>query len=132
MQRSVFFYISRVSYFLFYRLLIHFTVTFHLRKKYKPPMRNKKYMWSKMKDADEITKGLWLGNIHAANDPSFFERNNVSVIINCTDDILFPSFYATKRIRAVSFPLSLIDLTNNDDLLFNHINEVERILNNEL
>ena len=89
-------------------------------------------MWSETNAADEITKGLWLGNIRAANDPSFFDRHNMSVVINCTDDIPFPSFYATKRIRAVRFPLSSIYLTNNDDLLFNNIDEVENVLNSEL
>lgn len=37
--------------------------------------------------ANESGGNLWLGNYHAAHDPDFLIKNNITVIINCTPNI---------------------------------------------
>ena len=41
------------------------------------------------RDVDEIIPGLWLGNYKSALDVSFLSKNNINVIINCTQHIPF-------------------------------------------
>ena len=46
----------------------------------------------------EILPLLWLGDIRSAKNKSFFDDNNIEIVINCTKDISFFSNY-TKNIR---------------------------------
>lgn len=41
------------------------------------------------RDVDEIIPGLWLGNYKSALDVDFLSKNNINVIINCTQHIPF-------------------------------------------
>lgn len=37
--------------------------------------------------ANEIISGLWLGDMNAATDSSFFKKYNIKAVINCTPDV---------------------------------------------
>ena len=43
---------------------------------------------------------LWLGNSRAALDFNFLKKNNISVIVNCTDEI--PFIYNIMNIKSIS------------------------------
>lgn len=40
-----------------------------------------------MDSANEIIKGLWVGNMISSQDANFLKKNNIQVIINCTMDV---------------------------------------------
>lgn len=40
-----------------------------------------------MSAADEILPGIWLGDMNAAKDASFFKKFNIKAVINCTPDV---------------------------------------------
>jgi protein-tyrosine phosphatase len=37
--------------------------------------------------ANEIIKGLWLGDMYAATDKEFITKNKIKAIVNCTPDV---------------------------------------------
>ena len=39
--------------------------------------------------ADEILKGVWLGNARAAMDEQFLKNNSITAVFNCTKDLEF-------------------------------------------
>jgi len=43
-----------------------------------------------MSSANEIIKGIWIGDMNSAVDPYFFKKNNIKAVVNCTPDIETP------------------------------------------
>jgi dual specificity phosphatase 12 len=48
-------------------------------------------------DADEIRPRIWLGNYNAARDKEFLQRNNISVVFNCTKNLDFADAPSVKK-----------------------------------
>ena len=46
--------------------------------------------------ATEILPNLWLGSILAAKNKSFFDANNINIVVNCSTDIPFYSNYTVN------------------------------------
>ena len=46
-------------------------------------------LYKRSKPADEILPGLWLGNRHAAGDPTFAADKKIRAVFNCSKDIPF-------------------------------------------
>ena len=49
-------------------------------------------------DANMILPRLWLGNRNSALDDDFLQKNNITVIFNCTKDLPF-SHFPTRKYR---------------------------------
>jgi len=47
--------------------------------------------------ADEILDGIWLGNEASSQDISFLDRNNISIVINCTKRVSFTKYRHIRR-----------------------------------
>lgn len=54
-----------------------------------------------MQNADEIVKGLWLGDMFAATDKKFYTKNGITDVINCTPDVPFIDLNIRKYSIAV-------------------------------
>lgn len=57
---------------------------------------------SKNDIANLIIPGLWLGNMEAAKSKEFMKKNNIKLIINCSNDI--PNFYE-NNIQTIRIPV---------------------------
>jgi len=49
--------------------------------------------------ANKITNNIWLGNIFSALDNNFIIKNNIQVIINCTNNIPFTNLSNITKYR---------------------------------
>lgn len=58
--------------------------------------------------AHEILPGLWLGDENAAHDSIFIQNENISVIVNCTSEIVF-SEYVMKHKCIKKYRLNIIN-----------------------
>lgn len=67
--------------------------------------------------ATEILPNLWLGSILAAKNKSFFDQNDIHIVINCSTDIPFYSNYTVN----VRVPV-------NDNLKTEEVNKLEKYL----
>ena len=45
-------------------------------------------------EANEIIPGLFIGNMHNANDESFFKQNRIGAVLNATPDV--PHYFVSK------------------------------------
>ena len=62
-------------------------------------------------DASHILTGLFVGNMAAAKDEAFLQKNNIKRIVNCTPDV---PFYYPKMIKYIRLPLNdRADAENN-------------------
>jgi hypothetical protein len=72
--------------------------------------------------ANESGGNLWLGNYHAAHDPDFLIKNNITVIINCTPgikyiyEIISPKELCINKLETFRVPV-LDSLLEKDILL---------------
>lgn len=49
--------------------------------------------------ASEIIPGVWVGNYKAAHDRDFIEKNDISVVVNCTRSIDFAQSIPIEKYR---------------------------------
>jgi protein-tyrosine phosphatase len=64
-------------------------------------------------NATEILPGLWLGDINAANDSSFFKDKQIQCIINCTDRHPF----SDDPIIEIRYRLAIKDNLENEEII---------------
>lgn len=70
-----------------------------------------------MQNANEIIKGLWIGDMHSATDINFMKRNNIRAVVNCTPDV--PTMFTG---------VDYIRLTMNDTLKQKDIEDMIKYL----
>lgn len=70
-------------------------------------------------DATEIIKGLWIGNLHSAQNKKFFEKEIIGAVVNCTPDI--PNTFETMGVLYLNIPM-------NDTLKEKDIKDMNRYL----
>jgi hypothetical protein len=58
--------------------------------------------FKKNNNEDLIIPGLWLGNIETAQDKHFMSKNNIKLIINCSNDI--PNYF-NNTIKTIRIPV---------------------------
>ena len=84
-------------------------------------------------NANKICPGLWLGDYYSANDEDFITSNNITLVVNCTNDLKFPTFYKYLYLTAIRIPLR--DIKNdkaNDNVLIQNIVDIEERINDAL
>jgi dual specificity MAP kinase phosphatase len=68
-------------------------------------------------NAHRITDRLWLGNHLAARDEAFINSNNISLVVNCTKDIPYPTFYNKRVMKTFRIAIDDIDTSDNVGVL---------------
>ena len=83
-------------------------------------------------DYNMIISNLYLGNIKAAHDINFLEKNNISAIVNCTENEDFSDYFKDKT----KFRLLIKDSKDTNNMnkfkndIIDSINFIEECLNN--
>jgi protein-tyrosine phosphatase len=52
--------------------------------------------------AQKIYNNIWVGDVNSCKDTSFLRKNNIQIIINCTDDI--DNFYEPYLLKPIENP----------------------------
>lgn len=76
----------------------------------------------------EILPHLWLGDIRSAKNKSFFDDNNIEIVINCTKDIPFFSNYTTNIRISINDNLEEEEI----DKFYLYIDKAVNLINKEL
>lgn len=74
------------------------------------------------KSANEIIPGIWVGDQYAAKNKSFFDKNNIKAVVNCTTDL--PNYF--------NHSLCYMKLDIDDSLKAKDINKMTKILANTI
>ncbi len=119
-----------IIHLLFIILLILFMISFALLYL---SITKKLLLRSKKTNYTEILPNLFLGNIDSAQDSKFIKKQNIQVIINCSNNIEHYFLYNTN-IKYYRCPIddSLLDYDINlmKDYLPKFVNIIEEALNN--
>lgn len=59
-------------------------------------------------NANQIVPRLWIGNFKSALDKDFITKNNINVIVNCTNDMPFPVLNSPVRTIRIGVDDSLL------------------------
>jgi protein-tyrosine phosphatase len=68
-------------------------------------------------DADEIIPNLWLGNYRSALDTAFLEKNNINIVINCTQNKPFINQVNVNLQEDTRLDIETYRIPVNDSLL---------------
>jgi protein-tyrosine phosphatase len=69
--------------------------------------------------ANEIVPGIWLGDAQSSQDASFYIREKITVVVNCTPDVPFLDSVIGYRI-VVNDSLQSVDF----EIMYQHLDEV--------
>lgn len=65
-----------------------------------------------MQNANEIIPRVWLGNRHAAVDGPWLQRNNITVVFNCTKDLPYHDSIKKRYRVPVDDNLEAVEINN--------------------
>ena len=77
---------------------------------------------------DNIIEFLWLGSHISSKDEDFMVKNNIKLVVNCTIDLVIPSWYDKYNIRAIRLPIHDINNNETNNILNKNMDEIVDII----
>lgn len=75
-----------------------------------------------MNNANLIISNLFLGNLEAAHDQNFINKNNIKLVVHCTKDYPIPDWY--KDVQVIRLAINDSNTEIDNQLLYNNINNI--------
>lgn len=75
-------------------------------------------------NTNHIIPFLWLGNIVGAYDENFIKEYDIKLVVNCTNHIQVPEWYANYNIKTIRLPINDSDSITDNNILENRYNDI--------